>query len=128
MTRRRRFLLVGLLQMGVLGLSAAPTLVETWAAEAPEPWSLTGYQHEDMGTLGGPRSVATALNEQGDGVGVSETAGGALRAFIKEHNAKMQELGVPGADRSGAVAINAFQQVLGYAHIALDGKIHVVLW
>ncbi|MBA3963509.1 MAG: hypothetical protein H0X40_16635 [Chthoniobacterales bacterium] len=80
-------------------------------------WSAdTGMQ--DLGTLGGDMSYATAVNDNGVVVGYSYTADGAGRAFLWTTASGMQDLGVPaGANYSSLVAesINNKNEIVGYA-------------
>jgi probable HAF family extracellular repeat protein len=58
-------------------------------------WSAkTGMQ--DLGTLGGTISYATAVNDHGTVVGYSFTAEGAEHAFLWTAETGMQDLGIPG--------------------------------
>lgn len=75
----------------------------------------------DLGTLSGPQSYATDINEHGQVVGASETEGefapgfAVIHAFLYERD-RMLDLVVPaGALASGASAINDEGQVVGYA-------------
>src|SRR5947199_2198698 len=126
MTHRRQFLLTGLFLIIALGMIAARPVVEPLAAAPPDQPFLPRYHTTDLGTLGGAKSVAGGLDELGRVVGYSDTAAGAVDAFLWDQG-KMQDLGTLGGDRSGAVAINASGQVLGYSK-ALDGKSRVFLW
>ena len=78
-----------------------------WSAE-------TGLQ--DLGTLGGSNSIATAVNDHGTVVGYSETTEGPQHAFLWTADTGMQDLGVPGNgfyDISNARSINNRGEVSG---------------
>jgi probable HAF family extracellular repeat protein len=80
-----------------------------------------------LGTLPGrDGSVAFAINDRGQVVGISGTTFGEARAFLWE-NGKMTDLGTLGGDFSEASAINDRGQVVGWAMTA-EGEQHAVLW
>ena len=58
----------------------------------------------DLGTLGGTYSYATAINEQGQVVGIS-LIGSEMHAFIW-HNGRMTDLGTLGGGWSQVSGIN----------------------
>jgi probable HAF family extracellular repeat protein len=70
---------------------------------------------QDLGTLGGDSSIATAINDEGQVVGYSTDASGYGHAFIWDAKNGMQDLGrLPGAGGYvEAVAINDEGQVVG---------------
>lgn len=79
-------------------------------------WSAsTGVQ--ELGTLGGGRSVATAINDRGDLVGYASTAADTTHAFII-HRGKMRDLGHLGGDWAQAYALNEARQVVGCSKLA----------
>jgi probable HAF family extracellular repeat protein len=86
----------------------------------------TGSVTTDLGTLGGERSVAYALNEQGQVVGAAEIASGSTRAFLWKDGA-MQDLGTLGGDFSAAYDLNEAGQVVGTSSLA-SGAYHAFLW
>jgi probable HAF family extracellular repeat protein len=82
----------------------------------------------DLGTLGGPSSHATGVNNNGQVVGYSDTAGNAgTRAFIFQ-NATMVSLGTLGGSSSQANAVNDAGQVVGNSTIAGSTTPHAFLY
>ena len=80
----------------------------------------------DLGSLGGERTDAYALNEQGQVVGDSYTADGQRHAFLWQDGI-MIDLGSLGGNWSSASAINHRGQVVGRSHTA-SGETHGFLW
>jgi len=92
----------------------------------------------DLGALPAPynyKTEATGINFSRTIVGTGAAADGTSRAFIWE-NGVMTELGTLGGPSSGGVAINDFNQVVGWAETAVSferkGRVlyvaHAFLW
>jgi probable HAF family extracellular repeat protein len=93
-----------------------------------------GVGVQDLGTLGGTRSEAYALNEQGQVVGYSTTATGARHAFLWTPGVGMRDLGVL-AEGLGSVArgINDRGEVVGQSTLPIPAiprnpETHAFLW
>jgi probable HAF family extracellular repeat protein len=87
-------------------------------------WTSTGAM-TDIGTLGGARGAAKAVNAAGKIVGDSTLASGDTHAFLWDGT--MHDLGTLGGAFSSAAAINAAGDVVGVARTAA-GADHAVLW
>lgn len=81
----------------------------------------------DLGTLGGATSLAFAVNDLGQIVGRSRTAGGQQHAFIYERGV-MKDLGTLGGNVSTARAINARGWIVGGSRLAIPGQSHAFLF
>ena len=80
-----------------------------------------------IGTLGGDRSDAVAVNQDGTVIGNSFTADGAQHAFIWQPGTGIVDLGTLGGTGSTARAINAAGQVAGFLTTA-PGEQHGFVW
>lgn len=75
------------------------------------------YALTDLGTLGAPSAFAADLNDAGQVVGYSATAGGQTHAFLWDGGV-MTDLGTLGGPYSSAAALNDAGQVVGLSRIA----------
>src|SRR5262249_46282650 len=78
----------------------------------------------DLGPLGGTLSTATAVNDHGQIVGYSDTAGDAERhAFSWTEEGGIVDLGTLGGTSSSAVAVNEHGQVVGTSDTTETGEV-----
>ena len=109
--------------------------VSTTASGAQRAFLWQGGKMSDLGMLGKPsadslrqripESEGVAINDRGQVVGTSWTAGGARHAFLWEQG-RMRDLGALGGGQSSAEAINNAGQVVGSSRTRDDP--HVFLW
>jgi probable HAF family extracellular repeat protein len=85
------------------------------------------YAVEDLGTLGGSTSVATAINDAGQVVGFATTAAGSQHAFLFSGGV-LQDLGTLGGSASTATALNGAGQVVGFSSVPGDQACRAFLW
>jgi probable HAF family extracellular repeat protein len=79
---------------------------------------------QDLGTMGGTASYATALNNRGDVAGYLVTAAGPTHAFVAL-DGQMMDLGVGTGVSSKAVGLNDLRQVLV---VSTDSKGNASSW
>jgi probable HAF family extracellular repeat protein len=80
----------------------------------------------DLGTLGGPTSIAFAINNSGHIVGRSQNAAGQQHAFLLVHGV-FTDLGTLGGTQSEARGINDAGVIVGMARTA-SGARHAVVY
>lgn len=86
------------------------------------------YNIIDLGVLpGGNASCAYGINNTGEVVGSSYTAGGVGHAFIWNSRDGMIDLGTLGGSQSVARSINNSGQVVGYAYTS-KSNVHAFVW
>ena len=115
-----RRLAVGLLLV-VLVSAGAAVPADSVRAVAP------AYTATDLGTLGGGRSRATAVNARGKVVGSSAAADGVAHAFLWQ-DGRMTDLGTLGLDFAEATGINERGQVVGTSYQQDYGRARPFLW
>jgi len=90
------------------------TVIGAWLMVVPTRALNESFVVTDLGTLGGSRSGAYAVNEPGQIVGTATKPDGATRGFIYE-NGSLHELGTFGGRDSMAYAISDVGTVTGRA-------------
>ena len=92
----------------------------------PVVW-IAGQLH-DLGTLGGDRGFADAMNEQGDIVGESLTTDGRPHATLWPIEGGILDLDTPAGPQSFARAVNNARQVVGGAVFTPVNNFHAFIW
>jgi probable HAF family extracellular repeat protein len=87
-----------------------------------------GHMVLDIGTLGGPLALASAVNDHGQVAGTSTLPDGVLHAFLWSRTSGIVDIGPcgPGAGESAANDLNNRGQVVGYA--VRNGNVFAFLW
>lgn len=85
------------------------------------------HDMQDLGTLGGPSSYGTALNNAGMAAGFADTANRDWHAFLHTPGEPLKDLGTLGGKVSYASGMNNLGQVVGAAMI-VDGSRHAFVY
>jgi len=80
-----------------------------------------------LGTLGGTRSEAWAINDHGCAAGYSQTTGNLKHAVLWSEDTGIMDLGTLGGPESHAASMNNKGQVVGFSQVA-SGKWHAFFW
>src|SRR5436189_693345 len=81
----------------------------------------SGYRITDIATFAGPNSDAVGVNDSGQVVGMFQTGGGDLHAYLYNRRPnQFIDLGTLGGPNSRANGINASGMIVGRAEIAQD--------
>jgi probable HAF family extracellular repeat protein len=91
------------------------------------PAGAAAYQVVDLGTLGGPSSGATDLNNAGAAVGWAATAGGRVHAVVWRAG-RIIDIGTLGGPTSRATSISNNFAVVGTSAVTGGGPRHAFLW
>lgn len=112
----------------VVGWRDAGIDPQGYSMEHAFSWTQAGGM-VDLGTLGGSDSFANAVNDSGQVVGSSDTAGDAARhAFLWTQAGGMVDLDTLGNSWSNARAVNNSGQVVGNMRKTAGGALHAFSW
>lgn len=110
------------------GLTAVILLVALGLMISGKMVFAKGVTIQDLGTLGGTSSLASAVNDRGQVVGFTYLPNDTeVHAFSWTQAGGMVDLGTLGGTGSQANAVNASGQIIGWAFTA-DGASRAVLW
>ncbi len=110
------------------GLTAVILLVALGLMISGKMVFAKGVTIQDLGTLGGTSSLASAVNDRGQVVGFTYLPNDTeVHAFSWTQAGGMVDLGTPGGHSSQAIAVNDSGQIVGWAFTA-DGASRAVLW
>jgi probable HAF family extracellular repeat protein len=112
--------------LGVVACTSEESPTGPSADTTTEMATAKTYTAVDLGTLGGMRTYATAINAAGKVVGGSDLPSGDTHAFIWEKGV-ISDLGTLGGRYSDAFGINERGQVVGVSETAKGNK-HAFLW
>ncbi|HLK20209.1 MAG TPA: PEP-CTERM sorting domain-containing protein [Bryobacteraceae bacterium] len=85
------------------------------------------YSVADLGSLGGPSTVAFAINNSGTAVGWADSPSSDPSAFAAPAGSSLQKLaGLPGSTDSDAYGINSQGTIVGTSYI--NGQAHGAVW
>jgi probable HAF family extracellular repeat protein len=120
--------LVSVLAAGLLACTTdpEPALDPSGTPRPTAAGAATSYAPFDLGTLGGSRAYALAINNVGQVVGGSTRADGKTHGFIYTGGV-MKDIGTLGGDFSEAYGINDRGHVVG-ASTKANGATHAFLW
>ncbi len=108
------------------GMVAGYSEISSGTDFGPHAFLYSNGTINDLGTLGGIRSVALAVNDAGQAAGDSDLPGGANHAF-RYSGGVMRDLGTLGGDNSHANAINNAGVVVGNASLAENATWHAYM-
>jgi probable HAF family extracellular repeat protein len=116
-----------ILALGGWGCAPEGSPTEPAAEPALEVAAAATYTIRDLGTLGGPSSVALAINNAGVIVGSSNVAGDLRPHAFVWKNGRMTDLGTLAGGESEATAINQDGVIAGWSRIK-SGNMRAVRW
>src|SRR5215216_5349072 len=122
MAKANLFRILGVLAVVLVALFGVDLRTAETQTTAP-----SYYKVEDLGTLGGSRSWASAINDSGEVVGYSYLAGDQNKHAFLYKDAKMTDLGTLGGTSSEAKGINKSGQVVGWSDNS-SGERHAFIY